>query len=284
MKFALSMMLGLWALYSFSGCAMIDSLRDESATIDAEAGTDHDREGNTSDIERPVQRQRGLNGLSANNVPSYEPSVARGYGRRLSSLANDDAPAAISSAQQEFRRATREDFIDKQAHENSLWDGQGQGNYLFSNNRKREVGDLMTGEVEKDLKREIQYQLWMTLPPEQRKTKRAPASVAGAATDPAAKAAAAAEAGKSAEEKGKDAAAEAAKTNMADTKDDDVVRMEVVESLGNGLVRVVGQKRVIYRGVSRVVEVMALVNNKDVDDNNRVKSSNFLDMKTQVIQ
>ncbi|MGZ3713554.1 MAG: flagellar basal body L-ring protein FlgH, partial [Bdellovibrionota bacterium] len=160
-------------------------------------------------------------------------------------------------------------------------DAQGQGNYLFSNNRKREIGDLVTGEVEKDLKREIQYQLWMTLPPEQRKMKRAPASVAGAPVDPAAKAA---EAAKGTEEKAKDAAAEAAKTNMAESKDDDVVRMEVVESLGNGLVRVVGQKRVIYRGVSRVVEVMALVNNKDVDDNNRVKSTNFLDMKTQVIQ
>jgi hypothetical protein len=36
--------------------------------------------------------------------------------------------------------------------------------------------------------------------------------------------------------------------------------------------------------VTRIVEVMALVNNKDVDDGNRVKSSAFLDMKTQVIQ
>jgi flagellar basal body L-ring protein FlgH len=60
--------------------------------------------------------------------------------------------------------------------------------------------------------------------------------------------------------------------------------MEVVESLGNGIVRVTGQKRVIYRGVSRVVEVTALANNKDIDDGNRVKSSAFLDMKTQVIQ
>jgi flagellar basal body L-ring protein FlgH len=285
MKFALSMLLGLWALDSFQGCAMIDSLRDESATIDAQAGNDRDRDGNSSDEQQQPQqkladRPRALNGLSANNVPSYDPPVSRGYGRRLSSLAQQDGPAAPA---EEYHRVTREDFVDKQAHENSLWDAQGQGNYLFSNNRKREVGDLVTGEVEKDLKREIQYQLWMTLPPEQRKTKRAPASLAGA--DPAAKAAAAAEAGKSAEEKGKDAAAEAAKTNMpAESKEDDVVRMEVVESLGNGLVRVVGQKRVIYRGVSRVVEVMALVNNKDVDDNNKVKSTNFLDMKTQVIQ
>jgi hypothetical protein len=48
--------------------------------------------------------------------------------------------------------------------------------------------------------------------------------------------------------------------------------------------RMVGQKRVIYRGVARIVEVTSLVNNKDVDSNGRVKSSAFLDMKTQVIQ
>jgi hypothetical protein len=41
---------------------------------------------------------------------------------------------------------------------------------------------------------------------------------------------------------------------------------------------------VIYKGVSRIVEVAALVNGKDVDDANHAKSSNFLDVKAQVIQ
>lgn len=282
MKYALSLMLGLWALYSFSGCSLMDALRDESAAIDAEAGNDRDREeGDRTEQENYVARKpRSLNGLSANNVPSLEPSVSRGYGRRLSSLA-DQADNVADEAQAGYRRVTREDFIDKQARENSLWDAQGQGNYLFSNNRRREVGDLVTGEVEKDLKREIQYQLWMTLPPEQRKVKRKPASVPKTGADAAAQVA---DAAKGSEEKAKDAAAEAAKTNMPESKDDDIVRMEVVESLGNGLVRVVGQKRVIYRGVSRVVEITALANNKDIDDGNRVKSTNFLDLKTQVIQ
>ena len=71
---------------------------------------------------------------------------------------------------------------------------------------------------------------------------------------------------------------------MAPSSGDDLIRMEVVENLGNGLMRVLGQKRVVYRGVSRVVEVTALVNNKDIEDGNKTKSSNFLDMKAQVIQ
>lgn len=287
MKYVISVMLGLWALHAFSGCAMIDSLRDESAGIDREAGIDSDRNGDEdtdrTEEQNAISRQRPLRGLSANNVASYDPPVSRGYGRLLSSLADgDEAPAAAAAS--EYRRVTRKDFIDSEMRENSLWDAQGQGNYLFANNRRREVGDLVTGEVEKDLKREIQYQLWMTLPPEQRKLKRKPAATTAGATATPQPEQTTADASKATEEKQKDAAAEAAKTNMPESKDDDIVRMEVVESLGNGLVRVVGQKRVIYRGVSRVVEVAAIVNNKDVDDNNRVKSTNFLDMKTQVIQ
>ncbi|MGZ3696025.1 MAG: hypothetical protein ACXWQO_18285, partial [Bdellovibrionota bacterium] len=62
MRFAISMALGLWALYSFSGCAMIDSLRDESASIDAQAKQDgdSDRDGDTSDLPRAPERQRTL--------------------------------------------------------------------------------------------------------------------------------------------------------------------------------------------------------------------------------
>ncbi|MGZ3705311.1 MAG: hypothetical protein ACXWP1_04960, partial [Bdellovibrionota bacterium] len=78
---------------------------------------------------------------------------------------------------------------------------------------------------------------------------------------------------------------EAAKQNMGPGgAGDDVIRMEVVENMGNGLMRVLGQKRVVYRGVSRIVEVAALVNTKDVDDGNHTKSSTFLDTKAQVIQ
>lgn len=291
MKFGylLPALAGLWVLITFSGCSdMIRSLRQESAQIDEEADKDRDE----AEAAARGYRPKTLKGLSANNVAEYGTPRARNYGRGLAGKA---AQAVEDGAErgEEYRRATRQDFVDKVERENSLWDGQGQGNYLFANNRRREQGDMLTADVEKDLRREIQYQLWLTLPPEQRKIKRAPASQA--ATDAVKSAAGAVAkdgekavekaADKSLENKAKDAAEEAAKQNMAPAgKDDDVVRMEVVENLGNGLVRVLGQKRVVYRGVSRVVEVAALVNNKDIDDGNRIKSSNFLDMKAQVIQ
>lgn len=290
MKFAVSMVLGAWILFAFSSCSeMLQGLRAENDEINAEI--EKDREDKDGEIYG--YKPKNLSGLTANNVRSQEPPVMRNYGRKLSSL-NTAAEGGGSSNTPEYspgRRATREDFIDKTS-ENSLWDSQGQNNFLFSHNRRRETGDMISADIEKELRREIQFQLWMTLPPDQRKIKRGPASTgtdalktaAGAPVDPNAPKGAA-KPDKGLEEKGKDAAEEAAKTNMAPGgKDDDLIRMEVVENLGNGLVRVVGQKRVIYRGVSRIVEVMALANNKDIDDNNRVKSGTFLDMQTQVVQ
>lgn len=282
MKLSFVFLLSIYALFSLSGCSMLDSLRNESAAIDREE--DSDRE---EPREYAVKKPKGMRGLSANNNPYVKPPFERGYGRRLASLEHE-GEAASSSPPPEFRRVTRADFVDNKVGENSLWDDQGQGNYLFSHNRERQMGDLVTVDVEKELKREIQYQLWMTLPPEQRKVKKKPLAADGkppAEGETAAAAPPKPADNKSADEKNRDAAEEAAKTNLASGgKDDDIVRMEVAESLGNGIVRVIGQKRVIYRGLSRTVEVMALVNNKDVDDNSRVKSSAFLDMKTQVIQ
>lgn len=288
MKWATSIALTIWVLFAFAGCSeMLQGLRQENNEIDAEIEKDREQK----DGEIYGYKPKNLTGVTANNVRSQEPPVMRNYGRRLSSLSSA-AEGAGTAAIQEYspgKRVTRDDFLDKSS-ENSLWDSQGQNNFLFSHNRRREAGDMVSADIEKELRREIQFQLWMTLPPDQRRVKRDPAGKASdavktAAAAPGDPAAAAAKAVKGADEKGKDAAEEAAKTNMPSTgKEDDLIRMEVVENLGNGLVRVVGQKRVIYRGVSRVVEVMALANNKDIDDNNRVKSSAFLDMQTQVVQ
>jgi flagellar L-ring protein FlgH len=284
MKLVFSLAICVWILISFTGCAdMINSLREESAAVDQEVDRDDEEASDSSYVYRP----KNLRGVSANKVNSVEPKVMRGYGRRLSSFEEGAGNAAESAGAigGGYRRVTKDDFRDTAANENSLWDGQGQENYLFSHNRQRQPGDLVTVDVEKELKREIQYQLWMTLPPEQRKLKRAPASKDGAKPGEEKTAAADKAQDKANEEKAKDAAEEAAKTNLASGgKEDDLVRMEVAENLGNGLVRMVGQKRVIYRGQTRVVEVVSLVNHKDIDDSGRVKSSAFLDMKTQVIQ
>lgn len=291
MRLGVSLVLGIWVLFTFSSCSgFLSSLREESRAADEESERDRVNE----ELANGTYKPRTLTGLSANNVSEFDGGRPREYGRKLAGRARIEADNAGEDYDAAARRVTKEDFVDRDTRENSLWDAQGQNNYLFANNRRREAGDMLTADVEKELRREIQYQLWLTLPPEQRRVKRQPASAAasdavsntaaGAAKDAAPDAAKPA-VDKGVEAKAKDAAEEAAKTNMASNgKEDDFIRMEVVETLGNGLVRVLGQKRVIYKGVSKVVEVSALVNNKDVDDSNHTKSSSFLDTKAQVIQ
>lgn len=271
---------------------LLKSLRQESLEADNGA-EERDRSTDERERERDTEhyKPRRLAGLSANNTPAMETGVKREYvaPRSLHSLSDNARGPAEESAEDVGRRFTRADFVDSNPNENSLWDGTGQTNYLFAQNRKKELGDLVTVEVDRDLRRDILYSLWMTLPPSQRRPKkkeREPAS-----TDPAkpgqAVAAAAAkteEAAKSGIEKGKDAAEEAAKTNMAAGAADDLMRMEVTEHLGNGIVKAVGEKRVVYKGQARVLEVMALLHAKDIDDSGRVKSTAFIDSKTQVIQ
>lgn len=260
---------------------MLRSLRQESLAADGDEASEEDA--------ATSYKPKRLNGLSANNTASLEAPVKRSYGRGLASF--DNAKKDMESTAAAAKRYTKDDFIDKNPAENSLWDGQGQSNYLFTNNRTREVGDLVTADVDHDLKREIQYALWMNLPVEQRKPRKLASAGPDAgktenkAIDAANKVASAADSAKTSVEKGKDAAEEAAKTNMQSTgKEDDIVRMEVAEQMGGGLVKLVGNKRVIYRGQSRVVEVVALANAKDIDDSGRIKSSAFIDKQTQVIQ
>ena len=277
---------------ALSGCSeFVQSLHEENAAIDK----DEDKDKDDLDQQHAGYKPRTLNGVSANNTRALDPPVRREYGRRMPIADPDMGRDPASPQASEYHRVTRNDFVDKNSAENSLWDAQGQNNYLFSHNRRRDPGDIVTVDVEKDLRREIQYQLWMTLPPEMRKFKKADVaatdsvkSVAGApGGDKAADAPkpTANKEAKTADEKNRDAAEEAAKTNITKNgKDDDIVRMEVVENLGNGLVRLSGQKRVIYKGVSRIIEMAGIVNNKDIDDNNRLKSMAFVDMQTQVIQ
>ena len=124
------------AVFSLTGCGdMINSLRRESREVDEEAERDRD---NSEEAVRNY-RPKTLRGLSANNVPDYQASSARAYGRKLAARAAPQAEEAQADAEQAYHRATRDDFVDRAANENSLWDGQGQNNYLFANNR-RQIG------------------------------------------------------------------------------------------------------------------------------------------------
>jgi hypothetical protein len=275
-----------------SGCSgMLDSLREESEEAEREA----QREEAFNNLSEKPRRARGL---SANSTESYgSPSQRRrknnfdddGFDSRAAAIRErneSDPDAAEPEIRPERRRYSRSDFVDGNTAENSLWNSQGQNNFYFSQNNRFDNGDLVIINVDRALKREIQYALWKSLPAEQRRIqkKRSPASGDGKGDDAAKKKAAEQATAKSSEQDERDAAEEAAKSSLGAEKDGDLIRMEIVENLGNGLVRLMGEKRVIYRGRPKFVEVSALVRGNEIDGQSRANSKSFLDMRTRVIQ
>lgn len=288
LEIAFTLALAFFSLFLLSGCSgMLDSLKEESEEVAREEK--REEEYNRGAFAKTKERYRGL---SANSVDEYGPQVRRarerakdagddfeGLGREMEK--NVDAASDLPR-----RRYSRADFIDNSNGDSSLWNSQGQGNFYFARNSRFESGDLVVVTVDRALRREIQYALWKSLPAEQRRIRRKPSSVDDAKKDAKTVAGAAAAAGvgnKEADEKL--AAEEAAKSSLgAGDKDIDLIRMEIMENLGNGLVRLQGQKRVIYRGRPKFVEVSGLVRGKDIDDQARVNSKTFLDMRSRAVE
>lgn len=138
--------------FAFTACGdLLRSLRQESLAADGIDPEEQDRKREQRLAEEEYKPRR-LDGVSANNNPNYNLSARREYARQPASVQGEDG----GSEEPAPRRFTRNDFVDSAANENSLWNGQGQNNYLFTQNRKNEVGDLVTVEVERDLRRDIQ--------------------------------------------------------------------------------------------------------------------------------
>ncbi len=186
------------------------------------------------------------------------------------------------------RRYRRRDFQDDSRDGSSLWNSTGQTNYYFSQNKRFDPGDLVIVQVERGLRREIQYRLWRSLPAEMRKIKRRRAAMGKDGEKDGAK-----EAEKdpgraiaSARDRVEEQKEELDKLNGRSLSKDgeDILRMEVIENMGNGLVRLIGQKRVIYRGRPKFVEVTALMRSRNIDKGSKAKSTQFLDQRARVVK
>jgi len=81
--------------------------------------------------------------LSSTNVPQMDPPVRRIY----------KGPG----------RVTKEDFIDQNPDEGSLWANNGQTNYYFTKNKIRNPGDIVSLSIETDLFKEIGSEIRRTL-------------------------------------------------------------------------------------------------------------------------
>lgn len=180
------------------------------------------------------------------NTPNMDPIVKRNY---------QEAPQ---------RRVSVDDLADN-GSDGSLWQGQGQNNFLFAKNSQKKLGDIVVFKVMSKLKNEITTELSRAYPEKKVKKKKndkTPSDETKKEED--------GETAKNAEESG--------------DKVFDLVSGVVVEEINKDHLLVRGRKDVLYQERKRKVEIEAMVSRKDIADDDGVMSSNFLESNVSVLR
>jgi flagellar L-ring protein precursor FlgH len=162
-------------------------------------------------------------------------------------------------AKEKQRRLNADDLKDN-SDVGSLWTGSGNDGFLFTKDTDKRHGDIVVLNVFKKFKNEISVELRRTFP--------------DAPLDESEK--------KKKEEK---AAAETPKPKEA--KDDEVIdriSTVVIEEINRDHLLVRGRKALLFKKRKRLVEVQALVNRRDIADDDSVGSNKFLESSIHVLR
>lgn len=171
-------------------------------------------------------------------------------------------PVDLSGIRAKTGRVTKQNFIDESMkNENSLWIDDGQANYLFSRNKLKSPGDLVTIVVEDGLRKDMVREVKTILPPEYRDQE---IRVPGITKET------------SAAEPGREPASGGALTS------EDLMTAEVLERYQNGNLRIRGVKRIPFKRSVRNIEVVAIVKGTEVNESDQVKSSRFFEHRVEL--
>ncbi|MEI8347542.1 MAG: flagellar basal body L-ring protein FlgH [Pseudomonadota bacterium] len=175
-------------------------------------------------------------------------------------------------AEEAKKRYTAKDLYDN-SQNGSLWAGEGSDTYLFSENRKKQSGDIVVVNVMTNLKEQIAMELKKAFPPNKPNAKKDEKSASGK------------------EEGGKKEAAPAGKAEglaMGGNADDgqvfDRISSVVVEEISADHLLLRGRKDLVFNDIKRTVELQALVPRKSVNYDDTVNSSNVLESHVVVIR
>lgn len=163
------------------------------------------------------------------------------------------------------RRYKANDLLDN-GNQTSLWAGTGKDNYLFTNNDKKKIGDIIILKVEKDLKNEISNELKRAFPVYVRKSKKNKKDESEKEAQQPPEANSQAESGEAAD------------------KVYDKISTQVVEEISGDYLLLKGRKEVIFRKQKRYLEVQALVSRRDIYDGDKVESAKVLEQKIFVLR
>jgi hypothetical protein len=190
-------------------------------------------------------------------------------------------------------RLTRNDFIDQSQGDGSLWTGENDGNYFYSKTKVRARGDIVSIRAEDELIKQIGEEIKKTLSPAEQEVEMA----LYLKNNPAAQGDKDVEAFRKVKDENLNtAAAEDVKEKMEKAvrwsqidlskaislQPNEEFRAEIIDRFQNGNYKVKTVKRVLYRGSSKSVSVVAVAPAADFDDTDSIKSGKLYEYKVRV--
>jgi hypothetical protein len=190
-------------------------------------------------------------------------------------------------------RATREDFYDNKPNDGSLWANENDGNYFFTKGKVRSAGDIISIKLEDQMIKQFAEQIKKSLTPAEQEVEMAiyRKNDAAAKDDQDLKAYR-----NVASEDLRTGEAEAVKTRMEkavrwsqvdltkaiDMTPNEELRAEIIDRYQNGNYKIRAIKRVLYRGSSKLVSVVAVAPANDFDEKDLIASGKLYEYKIKV--
>lgn len=294
MKFPISL---VFASVVLSGCSTFHSVFSNNETEDYNKITYGDQHSNWGAARVPVETPQGKGSPTS--------------GREVASLSETGQSEALDPTDEQVRgkietgrgayvsqyargdRATREDFIDRAAGDGSLWTGESDSNYFYSKNKVRAMGDIISVKIEEEMVKQIGEEIKKTLSPAEQEVEMAlylkNNSAAKDDKDLQTYKNVAITDLKSPDAEGiKSRMEKAVRWSQVDVSKaigllpSEEFRAEIIDRFQNGNYKIRAIKRILYRGSSKTVSLVAVAPAADFDDTDLIKSGKLYEYKVRI--
>jgi flagellar basal body L-ring protein FlgH len=199
----------------------------------------------------------------------------------------------LNPSQARGDRAIRSDFYDNSPKDGSLWAGENDANYFFTKGKVRSLGDIISIKMEEPIIRQLAEEIKKSLTPAEQEVEMALylKNNDGAKDDKdiqAYRKLASEELKTSEAEDVKNKMEKAVRWSQVDLSKalgltpNEELRAEVIDRYQNGNYKIRAVKRVMYRGSSKLMSVVAVAPANDFDEKDVINSGKLYEHKIRI--
>jgi flagellar basal body L-ring protein FlgH len=285
-------------LYTLSGCSTFSNVFSSNQTEDYNKITYGDQHPNWGNARTPVETPREALPFDG---PSREVASTSETGQSDELDPTDERVrgkietnrGAYVSQYARGDRATKADFIDRSSGDGSLWTGESDSNYFYSKTKVRAMGDIISVKVEEEMVKHIAEEIKKSLNPAEQEVEMAlylkNNNAAKDDKDLQAYRNVAAEDLKTTDAEGvKSRMEKAVRWSQVDLSKaiallpSEEFRAEIIDRYQNGNYKIRAVKKIMYRGSSKLVSLVAVAPATDFDDADLIKSGKLYEYKVRV--